>query len=83
MDLLNLFMFKREVKGGVGISGVSDVTEVGSGGLRAVEVVMNIDVVALSLYELRISDLAVRATMVFTAAATAPYAEVFEGMIGG
>jgi hypothetical protein len=83
MDLLNLFIFKREVKGGVGINGVSDVIEVGSGGLRAVELVMKIDVVALPLYELRISDLAVRATMVFTAATAAPYAAVFEGMIGG
>jgi hypothetical protein len=53
MDLLSFFMLRREVKGGVGISGVSDITEVSIGGLRAVEVVIKkSDFMALSLDEL-------------------------------
>jgi hypothetical protein len=57
---------------------------VSSGGLRAVEVVVeNNDFVALPLDEFCINGLAVRATMVFSATATAPHAELFEWVIRG
>jgi hypothetical protein len=83
MDLLNLFRLRREVQGGVGISDFSDVIEVSNGGLRVVGVVMeNNDFVALQVDESCIKGLALKATMVFTATATAPNAGQFEGVIG-
>jgi hypothetical protein len=77
MDLLNLLWLRREIQRGVGIS---DVTEVSSGGLLPVEVVVeNIDFVALPLDELCINGLAVIATMVFTATAASPHSELLRG----
>jgi hypothetical protein len=78
MDLLNLVRLRREIQRGFSRSDYSDVTEVSSGGLRAVKVVVeDSDFVALSLDEVCISGLAVRATMVFSATAVAPHAEFF------
>jgi hypothetical protein len=84
MDLLNLFRLRREIHRRVSRSYFGDITEVSSGGLRAVEVLVeNNDFVAVPLYEFCISGLAVRATMVFSATAAAPHAELFERVIRG
>jgi hypothetical protein len=84
MDLLNLFRLKREIQRGVSRSDFSDVTEVSSGGLWAVELLVeNNDFVALLVDELSISGLAVKATMVFSATTAAPHAELFERVLRG
>jgi hypothetical protein len=84
MDLLNLLWLRREIQRGVGISDFSDVIEVSSGGLCAIEVVVeNRDFVALPLDELCIIGLTVRATMVFVATAAAPHAKLFDGGLCG
>jgi hypothetical protein len=84
MDLLNLVRLKRENQRGFSRSNFSDVTQMSSGGLRAVGVVVeNSDCVALPLDEFCISGLAIRAMMVFSATSPAPHAELFERVIRG
>jgi hypothetical protein len=64
---------------------MSDVTEMSSGGLRAVEVdIENMNFVALPLDDSwRCSDLAVKDTVILTATAPVPHADLSEGVIGG